>query len=50
MNDDMKMVDVSDKKKDKFMIGIIISLIVLVILATLIYFFGYDLFKNFIKV
>ena len=50
MNDDMQMIDISEKKKDKFMMGIIISLIVLVVLATLIYFFGYDLFKNFIKV
>ncbi len=48
--DDMQMIDVSEKKKDKFMIGIIISLLVLVLLGTLIYFFGYDLFKDFIKV
>ena len=48
--DDMQMIDVSEKKKDKFMIGIIISLIVLVVFGTLIYFFGYDLFKDFIKV
>lgn len=48
--DDMQMIDVSEKKKDKFMIGIIISLIVLAVMGTLIYFFGYDLFKNFIKV
>lgn len=48
--DDMQMIDISEKKKDKFMIGIIISLIVLVVFGTLIYFFGYDLFKDFIKV
>ena len=48
--DDMQMIDVSEKKKDKFMIGIIISLILLAVMGNLIYFFGYDLFKNFIKV
>lgn len=61
--DDMQMVDVSDntqkkdeskknnkKKKDKFMIGIYIALIVLVVLGSLVYFFGYDLLKPYIKV
>lgn len=49
---DMEMIDVSDtpKKKDKFMIGIYISLIVLVVLGLLTYFFGYNLFKPFIEV
>ena len=50
MENNMELIDISDKKRDKFIIGIIISLIVLVILGTLIYFFGYDLFKDFIKV
>lgn len=50
MENNMELIDISDKKRDKFIIGIIISLIVLVILGTLIYFFGYDLFKVFIKV
>lgn len=50
-NNDMQFVDVSEpKKKDKFMIGIIISLVILFVLGLLIYFFGYDLFKGFIKV
>lgn len=61
--DGMQMVDISDnqdknketkqnnkKKKDKFMIGIYISLIVLVVLGLLVYFFGYDLLKPYIKV
>ncbi len=39
-----------EKKKDKFMIGIYISLIILVILGLLVYFFGYNLVKDFIKV
>lgn len=50
---DMQMIDVSDnlsKKKDNFMIGIYISLIVLVILGLITYFFGYDLLKSFIEV
>lgn len=49
---DMEMVDVSEdvKKKDKFMIGIYISLVVLVILGLIVYFFGYNLFEPFIKV
>ena len=52
--DDMQMIDLSEQneivKKDKFMTGIIISLIVLVILFLIIYFFGYEVFKPFIKV
>lgn len=53
--DDFKIIDVSDndnakKKKDKFMIGIIISLVVLLVLGLLTYFFGYDLLKPYIKV
>ena len=53
---DMDIIDVSDnnfepkKKKDKFMMGIYISLIVLVLLGLLVYFFGYDLLKPFIKI
>lgn len=49
---DMEMVDVSEdvKKKDKFMIGIYISLVVLVILGLIVYFFGYDLLEPLIKV
>ena len=49
---EMEMVDVSDgeKKKDKFMIGIYISLTVLVVLGLAIYFFGYNILKPFIKV
>lgn len=48
----MAFVDISDNKKpkDKFMIGIIISLIILVILGALVYFFGYGLLKPYIKV
>ena len=37
-------------KKDNFMIGVCISLIVLIILTVIIYFFGYELFKPIIKV
>ena len=50
--DDMEFVDISDdiKKKDYFMIGIYIAIIVLIVLSSLIYFFGYDFFKQFIKV
>lgn len=51
--DDFEMIDVSDevkKKQDKFMKGIYISLIVLVVLGLLVYFLGYDLLKPFIKV
>ena len=54
MNDDMKIIDVSDdiktEKKDVFMKCIYISLIVLVVLGLLIYFFGYNIFKPLIKV
>jgi len=51
-NGDMEMIDVSESinKKDKFMIGIYISLIMLVILGLLTYFFGYNLLKPFIEV
>ncbi len=54
---DMDMVDVSEKenvelpkKKDKFMIFVYVSLIVLIVLGLLTYFFGYDLLKPYIKV
>ena len=49
---DMELVDVSDgvKTKDKFMIGIYVSILILVILALLIYFFGYNVLKPFIRV
>lgn len=36
-------------KKDKFMIGVYISIIVLILLTIIIYFFGYELFKPIIK-
>ena len=51
---DMEFIDISEnntvKKKDKFMIGIYISLIVLVILFIILYIFGYDILKPYIKV
>ena len=52
---DMEMIDVSEstnkdvKKKDKFMTYIYISLVILVVLGLLTYFFGYDLLKPFIE-
>lgn len=53
-NNEVELIDISDDiipiKKDKFMMGIYISLIVLVVLGLLIYFFGYEIFKPFIKV
>ncbi len=56
--DELQMVDVSDsenkketkKKKDKFMLGIYISLAVLIILGLVVYFFGYDILKPYITV
>ena len=54
MNDSMDLVDVSNeketKKKDRFMLGVYISLILLVALGLIVYFFGYDLLKPIIKV
>jgi len=54
MKDDMQIVDVSDDapitKKDVFMKCIYISLIVLIVLGTLVYFFGYNILKPFIEV
>ena len=54
MKDDMNLIDVSDeketKKKDRFLIGVYISLILLVVLGLVVYFFGYDLLKPIIKV
>ncbi len=54
MNDDMKLVDVSEdnkiNKSDLFMRGIYISLIVLLVLGLVIYFFGYEVLKPIIKV
>lgn len=55
MNEEnMEFIDVSEEKepikKDKFMFGIYISLIVLVVLGLIIYFFGYELLKPIIKV
>lgn len=51
---DMDFVDISEcenvKKNDKFMVFIYISLIVLVVLSSVIYFFGYDVLKPYIKV
>ena len=50
--DNMEFVDISDdvKRKDYFMIGIYIAIAILIIAGSLIYFFGYDFFKQFIKV
>lgn len=54
MDDKMKLVDVSDektvKKKDRFMLFVYISLILLIVLGLITYFFGYDLLKPIIKV
>lgn len=54
MNDDMKLVDVSEdnkiNKSDLFMRGIYISLIVLLVLGLVIYFFGYEVLKPIIRV
>ena len=54
MKDDMKLVDVSEesviKSKDKFMVGIYLSLIFLVVFGLIIYFFGYEVLKPIIKV
>ncbi len=54
---DMDLIDVSDnhvkKKKhfqDKFMLFIYILLVLLVILGSTIYFFGYEFFKPYIRV
>lgn len=50
----MELVDVSDKKtvkkKDRFMLFVYISLILLIVLGLITYFFGYDLLKPIIKV
>lgn len=54
MKDDMELIDVSletkTKTKDNFMIGIYISLVLLVVLGLITYFFGYDVVKPIIKV
>ena len=49
---DFEMIDVSDeqKRRDKFMVGIYIALVVLLVLGLAIYFFGYNFLKPFIKV
>lgn len=51
---DMDFVDISGsekpKNKDTFMIYIYISLIVLLVLSFIVYFFGYDILKPYIKV
>ena len=50
---EMEFEDISEempKKKDKFMTFVIISLIVLVVSSLIVYFFGYNLLKGFIKV
>ena len=54
-NDNMEILDFEEKKDDikktdTFMKKIYISLIILVVLGLLIYFFGYNIFKPFIKV
>ena len=49
----MDFVDISEdtnKKKDKFLIFVIVSLSFLVISFLLIYFFGYEILKPYIKV
>ena len=48
----MDFIDISDtkKEKDKFMIGIYVSLIVLVVFGLLIYFFGYNFFAPYITI
>ena len=38
------------KKKDRFMLFVYISLILLIVLGLITYFFGYDLLKPIIKV
>ena len=49
--EELDLIDVSEeKKKDTFMKKIYFSLIVLIILGLLIYFFGYNILKSFIKV
>lgn len=54
MKDDMSIIDVSSENKnngkDKFMVGIYISVIILVFLGVITYFFGYELLKPLIKV
>lgn len=54
MNNDMNLVDVSEdnkaSKSDLFMRGIYISLIVLLVLGLVTYFFGYEVLKPIIKV
>lgn len=52
---DLEMIDISEeesknKKIDKFMLFVYISLIILVVLALVVYFFGYNLLKDYIKV
>ncbi len=53
---DSQMIDVSEDKnvtkktKDKFMMVIYVSLVILVVLGLVVYFFGYDVLKPFIKV
>lgn len=48
--DNLEIIEIDEKKDDKFMKGIYISLIVLVILGLIVYFFGYEVLKPFIKV
>ena len=54
MDENLEMLDVSDnkeeKKKDYFMNFIMISLIDLVVLFIIVYFFGYNFLKPYIKV
>ena len=47
---DFEQVKTEVKKTDTFMKKIYISLIILVVLGLLIYFFGYNIFRPFIKV
>lgn len=56
MNDEnMEILDFDEKKEeqkkqDTFMKKIYISLVILIVLGLLVYFFGYNIFKPFIKV
>ena len=52
MNDNIEVLEIENekKKKDWFMMLIIILLIILVVSFCLVYFFGYDVLKPYIKV
>lgn len=50
MEEELEIIDVSEKKKDYFLIFVIASLVILVVGFILIYFFGYNILKPFIEV